>query len=64
MRSNTRCGTCACVLLTVVGVQAVGGLLISLVVRYGDALLKGFATGLAIIVTTADTPECTAPITK
>jgi hypothetical protein len=38
---------------TVVGIQACGGLLISLVVRYGDALLKGFATGLAIILTTA-----------
>jgi len=36
----------------VVGIQAAGGLLISLVVRYGDALLKGFATGLAIILTT------------
>uniref|UniRef100_A0A7S2GWS5 Uncharacterized protein n=1 Tax=Octactis speculum TaxID=3111310 RepID=A0A7S2GWS5_9STRA len=37
---------------TVIGVQAIGGLLISMVVRYGDALMKGFATGLAIIVTT------------
>eukprot|EP00613_Pedinella_sp_CCMP2098_P074958 CAMPEP_0171912806 /NCGR_PEP_ID=MMETSP0993-20121228/11370_1 /TAXON_ID=483369 /ORGANISM="non described non described, Strain CCMP2098" /LENGTH=588 /DNA_ID=CAMNT_0012546717 /DNA_START=43 /DNA_END=1809 /DNA_ORIENTATION=+ len=41
------------VVWTVVGIQACGGLLISLVVRYGDALLKGFATGLAIILTTA-----------
>jgi solute carrier family 35 (UDP-sugar transporter), member A1/2/3 len=37
---------------TVIGIQAIGGLLISLVVRYGDALVKGFATGLAIILTT------------
>lgn len=36
----------------VISIQACGGLLISLVVRYGDALMKGFATGLAIIVTT------------
>ena len=41
------------VVWSVVAIQAIGGLLISLVVRYGDALLKGFATGLAIIVTTA-----------
>jgi len=41
------------VVWAVVGIQACGGLLISLVVRYGDALFKGFATGLALILTTA-----------
>lgn len=40
------------IVFSVITIQAVGGLLISLVVRYGDALLKGFATGLAIILTT------------
>ena len=34
----------------VVAMQAFGGLLVAVVVKYADNILKGFATSLAIIV--------------
>lgn len=33
-----------------VGIHALGGLLVALVVKYADNILKGFATGVAVIV--------------
>lgn len=36
---------------TCVALQSVGGLLVAVVVRYADNVLKGFATSIAILVT-------------
>lgn len=35
---------------TVVGLQALGGIMVALVVKYADSVLKGFATSVSIVV--------------
>lgn len=35
---------------TVVCVQALGGLIVAMVIKYADNILKGFATSLSIII--------------
>lgn len=41
------------VVLLVILLQSLGGLLVSLMLKYADAILKGFATSVAIVLSTA-----------
>ncbi|KIW21735.1 hypothetical protein, variant [Cladophialophora immunda] len=41
------------VVLATVGVQAAGGLIVALVIKYADNISKGFATSISIILSTA-----------